>query len=68
MTRRIALELGPQTTTTECVDCRWSYVDESMTDACRIFGVAKRWNKRTGGQKRLPECIAAEQAAKEPDR
>jgi hypothetical protein len=73
MTRRIVLELGPQTTATECGDCPYIYDPESDAgdqiafcahfhgkDCIELVGVPGRWQRMT-------ECRAAEQPAKEPD-
>jgi hypothetical protein len=62
MTRRIALELGPQTTDTECRNCPRLGPEppgpmSSGYPICRIWHGFVDWPP-----KRLPECIAAELA------
>jgi hypothetical protein len=61
MTRRIVLELGAETTDTECGDCPAYSNDGWRARCCRLEETI--WDE---GQ-RLPECRAAKQPAKEPD-
>jgi hypothetical protein len=65
MTRRIVLELGPQTTAAECGDC-----PHLVFRRCTAFGIYTEWYRDADSEirhPRLPECRAAEQPAKEPD-